>query len=186
MKLLDIVMIALGLSMDAFAVSIAAGTSSHMSGKRAAFRISFHFGLFQFFMPVIGWISGNAVERIIASVDHWIAFLLLTVVGGRMIKSAFQNREDSFKRDPSRGLTLIVLSLATSIDAFAVGMSLAILKVRIWFPSILIGIITGSLSLLGISMGNFLGRSFGKGMEILGGLILITIGIRILLSHLIL
>jgi putative Mn2+ efflux pump MntP len=182
---LDIVFIALGLAMDAFAVSIGAGSSNPIMGKRGAFRISFHFGLFQFLMPIIGWFLGMAIEEIISPIDHWIAFFLLSFVGGRMIKSGLYHGSGSFPSDPSRGLILVALSLATSIDALAVGVSFAMLRVKIWYPSILIGIITASLCLFGVSLGEHLGKNFGKRMEILGGSILIGTGIRILLSHMI-
>lgn len=185
MAFFDIVMIAVGLAMDACAVCVGAGTSGHLAHGRPAFRLWFHFGLFQFLMPVIGWFLGTAILPLIASVDHWVAFGLLAFVGSRMIRSGFDRDLPSHPHvDPSRGLTLVMLSIATSIDALAVGLSLAMLRVTIWYPSLLIGIITGALSYLGLRAGDRLGSIFGKRMEIAGGFILILIGLRILISHL--
>lgn len=180
----EILLIAVGLAMDAFAVSVAAGTSGLINGKRAYFRLSFHFGLFQAMMPVLGWAAGMTVAHLISSVAPWIAFFLLVFVGARMIVSAFQIDADTFRKDPSRGMSLVVLSVATSIDALAVGLSLAMISVDIWYPSVMIGIITAGLSVIGIRAGKFVGKRFGSRMELLGGIILIGIGLRILISHL--
>ncbi|MBN2499017.1 MAG: manganese efflux pump [Deltaproteobacteria bacterium] len=184
MGIVEIILVAAGLAMDAFAVSLAAGSLEEVRGGRAAFRLSFHFGLFQFLMPVIGWYAGTAVVAFIASVDHWVAFGLLAYVGGRMIGSGLNPDARSFRGDPSRGATLVILSLATSIDALAVGLSLAMVQVSIWYPSVVIGIVTAGLSLAGVRLGDRLGRVFGKRMEIAGGIVLLGIGARILLSHL--
>jgi putative Mn2+ efflux pump MntP len=184
MSFIEILMIAVGLAMDAFAVSLAAGTSGQAVGGRAAFRLSFHFGLFQFLMPVIGWFLGVRIAPLMASVDHWIAFGLLVFVGVRMIRAGFDPEGQTFTTDPSRGLTLVMLAIATSIDALAIGLSLAMLRVKIWYPSVVIGVVTSGLSLLGIRLGTQLGARFGKRMEIVGGAILNLIGLRILLSHL--
>lgn len=183
MDFVEVVFIAIGLAMDASAVSLVAAASGYTQSPRAAFRLSFHFGLFQFMMPVLGWILGRSVVDHISSVDHWIAFGLLTVIGVRMIRAGLKPKEPSLSQDPSRGFTLIILSIATSIDALAVGISLAMLEVNIWYPSVIIGIITAALSLLAIRLGNKLGMLFGQRMEIIGGSVLIAIGFRILLSH---
>ncbi len=180
----EIVLIACGLAMDAFAVSIAAGTSGRLSGKRAIFRLSFHFGLFQAMMPVIGWYMGIHIAALISAMDHWIAFALLLFVGLRMIIGGFETESETFTKDPSRGTSLVMLSVATSIDALAVGLSLAMLRINIWYPSAVIGIVTAALSVAGIHAGKTLGRKFGSRMEIIGGGILILIGCRILLTHL--
>jgi len=172
--------------MDAFAVSLAAAGSGRAAGGRAQFRLSFHFGLFQFLMPVIGWFLGRRLAGALAAVDHWIAFGLLAFVGARMILSAWKGGPDAPvpRGDPSRGLTLVALSVATSIDALAVGFSLALLHVEIWYPAAVIGVVTAALSFAGVRLGAFLGRAFGRGMEAAGGILLLLIGLRILLEHL--
>jgi len=180
----EIILLALALAIDAFTVALGAAASGCASGPRATFRISFHFGLFQFLMPVIGWLLGIEIVHYIAGLDHWVAFGLLGFVGSKMILSGLQQGLKSFKTDPSRGLTLIILCIATSIDALAVGLSLAVLKVNIWYPSVIIGLVTGFMALIGMWAGDLLGRRFGKSMEIIGGIILIIIGARILVSHL--
>lgn len=181
----EIIFIAIGLAMDAFAVSIAAATTGYINGPRPVFRLSFHFGFFQFFMPIIGWFIGIRLAEMIQSIDHWIAFFLLAFVGSRMVFSSLaQDSEPQLKHDPSRGKTLVMLSIATSIDALVIGFSLGMLQVRIWFPSVVIGIVTAAFSLLGILFGYHLGKRFGKRIETVGGIIIILIGLRILLSHL--
>ncbi len=184
MNLIEVLLIAVGLAMDAFAVSLGIGTTGHAKGLRPVFRLSFHFGLFQCLMPILGWLIGTRVEFLVSQVDHWIAFGLLAFVGSRMIRSGLDPNGETYERDPSRGRTLVMLALATSIDAMAVGLSLAMVGVEIISPSIVIGIVTGSLSLVGLGIGYKLGETFGKRMEIVGGLILIALGLRILLSHL--
>ena len=183
MATVEVLMIAIALAMDASAVSMAAGASGQARGGRAAFRLSFHFGLFQFMMPVIGWYLGSTVAPLITGVDHWLAFGLLAFVGGRMIRSGLSRNEESVPADPSRGFTLVTLSVATSIDALAIGLSLAMLGVKIWYPSVVIGVVTAGLSLLGLGLGTQLGTLVGKRMEIVGGLILVFIGVRLVLSH---
>lgn len=184
MNMLEIIMIAVGLAMDAFAVSIAAGTSGRLAGKRATFRLSFHFGLFQAMMPLIGWYAGSRIAHLISAFDHWVAFFLLLVVGGRMILAALSSETETFDKDPSRGLSLVMLSVATSIDALAVGLSLAMINTAIWYPCALIGLITAGLSVVGIRAGKYFGEKLGSRMELIGGVILIGIGVKILVSHL--
>ncbi len=184
MGLLEILLIAVGLALDAFAVSLVAGTLPQTHAPRPIFRLSFHFGLFQFLMPVVGWYAGSTVAHLISAWDHWVALGLLSVVGGRMIRSGLDRKVDSFSTDPSRGMTMVMLSVATSIDALAVGLSLAMLRVNVWYPAAVIGVVTASLSLVGVLAGHRLGVRFGKRMEVLGGIILILIGLRIVASHL--
>lgn len=184
MTLAEMILIAIGLAMDASAVSLAAAAAGFASDGRAVFRLSFHFGLFQFLMPVIGWYMGIRFVSIFESVDHWIAFFLLLFVGGRMIYESLDNTAEVRKQDPSRGITMVMLSVATSIDALAIGLSLAVLNVNIWKPAVLIGVITTGLSYLAIKLGKKAGIIFGKRMELVGGLVLIGIGTKILLSHL--
>ncbi|MBA2879806.1 putative Mn2+ efflux pump MntP [Desulfosalsimonas propionicica] len=183
MNIAEIILIALSLAMDAFAVSVAAGTAGRLH-PRAVFRLSFHFGLFQFMMPVLGWYAGSRVAHLVSAVDHWVAFGLLMFVGLRMIRGSLENPSEQIKKDPSRGLTLVVLSVATSIDALAVGFSLAMMNVGIWYPSIMIGVITSAMSLAGIRLGRVFGRRFGPRMEMTGGIILVAIGTRILIADL--
>jgi manganese efflux pump family protein len=184
MSFVEVLFIALGLAMDAFAVCLGAGTTGHITGPRPVFRLAFHFGLFQALMPILGWLLGSTVQRWIAPFDHWIAFVLLAFVGVRMIRSGLDADAEAQAADPSRGATLIMLSVATSIDALAVGLSLAVLSVGIIYPAIVIGIVAAAMSLLGIFLGGRLGKAFGKRMEIVGGLILIGIGVRVVISHL--
>jgi manganese efflux pump family protein len=184
MNILEIILIALGLAMDAFAVSIAAGTSGRLRGKRGVFRLSFHFGLFQAMMPFIGWFAGIHIAHLIRAVDHWVAFGLLLFVGLRMIIASFHADSEIFRTDPSKGFSLIMLSVATSIDALAVGLSLAMIQINIWYPCAVIGIITASLSVIGIIAGKSLGQKLRLRMEFFGGMILILIGVRILISNL--
>ena len=184
MDFFAILLIAIGLAMDAFAVSLGIGTTERSTNPRARFRLAFHFGLFQFLMPIIGWVAGSTVSRWIAPIDHWIAFVLLAYVGVNMIRSGLNPEKESYVRDPSRGRTLVDLAVATSIDALAVGLSLAMLNVAIITPSIVIGVVTYSLSMVGLFAGNKLGEKFGKRMEVLGGIILIGIGLRVVITHL--
>ena len=186
MDTIEIVFIAIGLAMDAFAVALGVGSSRYGMGARPAFRISFHFGLFQFLMPIIGWYIGYTIVSLIQAYDHWVAFALLAYVGGKMIRSGLRSEEEVRESagDPTTGMTLVILSVATSIDALAVGLSLAMVDVSIWYPSTVIGVITGILSLIGLQLGHVLGKKFGKRMEIVGGIILCIIGIRIVIAHL--
>lgn len=181
---LEITLIAIGLAMDAAAVSIAAAAAGYANQRRQVFRLAFHFGLFQAFMPLLGWLAGSTVVAYMEHWDHWIAFTLLAIVGGHMIYSGLQKDEARIIRDPTRGWILVTLSLATSIDALAVGLSLSMLNTGILLPCLLIGLITSGLSVLAIRLGRSAGAMLGQKVEILGGLILIGIGLRILISHL--
>ncbi len=170
--------------MDAFAVSAAIAASLPQVTGRHTFRLAFHFGLFQFLMPVIGWAGGAAVARRLAVVDHWIAFGLLLILGGRMIWGSFSHDDARPQRDPTRGLSLIGLAVATSIDALAVGLSLGLLDVAIWIPSAVIGVVALVLTAVGVVLGKRVGPRLGHWAERVGGLVLIGIGLRILLQHL--
>lgn len=179
----EIIFIAIGLAMDATAVSLSAAAAGYANNARARFRLAFHFGLFQFGMPIIGWLLGSTFAHYIKVYDHWVAFLLLGIVGGRMIQAGLHPEASTLKTDPTRGMTLVTLSLATSIDALAVGLSLAMLNISLWSAAILIGVITALMSLLAIGIGSRTSRHLGPRAEILGGLILIFIGLRILITH---
>ena len=183
MPLIEIFVIAVGLAMDAFAVSLAAGAGRFVRSPRSALRLSFHLGLFQFLMPVVGWFLGTRLEPVMRNVDHWIAFALLSFVGGKMILESFSKDTDGAGTNPSKGLTLVGLSIATSIDALAVGISLAVLDVAIWYPSVIIGFLTACLSVIGIAIGKRMGNRFGQRAEFFGGILLVFIGIRILIEH---
>jgi len=179
----EILGLAFALSMDAFSVSMAVAAGPRL--PRQTFRLSFHFGLFQFFMPLIGGFLGGALVDLVGAWDHWIALALLVVVGGRMVRGGLDpHREDAPRRDPSTGWSLIALSVATSIDALAVGFGLGLLAVPLWIPCLTIGLITAALSLVAIRMGRVLGERFGPRMEIVGGVILMVIGLNIVVSHL--
>ena len=184
MDLITILLIALGLAMDCFAVSLGIGTSPVEKDARTVFRITFHFGLFQGLMTFLGWLAGSSVVNLISRFDHWIAFILLAWVGVRMIRESLSKTEEDNPCNPSRGKTLVMLSVATSIDALAVGLSLAFVDGSILVSSLVIGITSLLLSLFGLFIGGKLGCKFGKRMELIGGLVLIGIGIRVLLSHL--
>jgi putative Mn2+ efflux pump MntP len=180
-----ILLIAIGLAMDCFAVSLGVGTAGTAVGFRPTFRLFFHFGLFQAGMTLIGWLAGKTVVNYVSSLDHWVAFGLLLFVGVRMIRGGLRKAgEEPSIPDPSRGLTLVMLSIATSIDALAVGLSLAFLSVNVLWAALLIGGVSALLSLAGLLLGNQLGLRFGKSMEVLGGVILIGIGLRVLITHL--
>jgi len=184
--------IAVALAMDAFAVSISISALLKDVQPRQTFRLSFHFGLFQALMPVLGWYTGNLVGQWFLAYDHWIAFFILWAIGGKIVYQslfAIEKQEEGInkeqkKNDPTRGLSLIMLSIATSIDAYAVGLSFAFIGVSIWFPSFWIGITAGFLTLVGMQLGSYVGKKFGKSMEILGAILLFIIGIKILFDHL--
>ena len=187
MSLFVILGIAVGLAMDTLAVAVA--TSVMLGGvtRRQVFRFSFHFGLFQALMPTLGWMAGTSVVGYIQDYDHWIAFGLLAFIGGKAVYEALTGKEkerEAEKSDPTRGLSLIILSTATSIDALAVGLSFAMLQVRIWYPVAVIGVVTAAITCFGMLVGSRLGARFGHRVEVFGGLILIGIGLKILIQHL--
>jgi putative Mn2+ efflux pump MntP len=187
MDILSVIGIGIGLSMDAFAVSITSGFVSKKLKTYQAVRMALFFGAFQFLMPVIGWIAGLTIRNFIVSFDHWLAFGLLAVIGGKMIYESFEIEKvesGSEKTDPMSIPSLFILAIATSIDALAVGLSLSFIKVSILFPSIIIGVITFSISLAGVYIGKKFGHLFEKKMELVGGIVLIGIGLKILLEHL--
>jgi putative Mn2+ efflux pump MntP len=170
--------------MDAFAVSVVGGAGGQLRQPRPAARLAFHLGLFQALMPILGWFLGAQVVRYVGGLAGWIAFALLATIGGRMIVSAVGRGDDDpvDGPDPSRGWTMVGLSVATSIDAMAVGVSLAMLGVAIWLPSLVIGLITAVISLVGIVLGDRVGRRWGPKVELLGGALLVLIGLRVLVG----
>ena len=182
MGLLELLLIAVGLSMDAFAVSVCKGLSVQKIRLRHALLAGLYFGGFQFLMPVIGWLLGVRFEHLIQSVDHWIAFGLLSVIGLSMIRESRGKSEEL--NDDFGFRTMLLLAVATSIDALAVGVTFAFLQVSILPAAGLIGVITFLLSALGIRIGSVFGARFRSGAELAGGVILILIGLKILLEHL--
>jgi len=186
MDVVSILLIAIGLGVDAFSVAVATGVLLGRPSGAAVFRMSFTFGFSQFAMPLLGWSAGRTISRPIESFDHWVAFGLLLVVGGKMIVEAF--REGGSDRapaaDPTRGWTLPMLAVATSIDALAVGLSLALLDAAILYPSIMIGVAAFAMTWAGMAFGGRIGSWLGRKVEIAGGLILIGIGVKILIDHL--
>ncbi len=184
-ELLTIIVIAIGLAMDAFAVSIAAGGACKDMKIRHGIRMAIFFGAFQAVMPLVGWLAGLGLKDMIADYDHWVAFGLLAAVGGKMIFESFKlNPKGSTPANPANITTLLILSVATSIDALAVGVTLAVIIENIFIAVAMIGIITFALSYAGYRIGQKMGHFFEKKIEILGGVILIAIGIKILITHL--
>jgi len=182
MDLPTLVAIAVALGIDAFAVSLSAGAYLVPADARQTFRLSFHFGLFQFLMPILGWLAAAELADIIKDYDHWVAFGLLALIGGKMIAESFQESR-ALKKDVSRGWSLVALSVATSIDALAVGFSLSLIGARIIFPAILIGIVASLMSLLGVRLGERVSGMCERRVEFVGGAVLILIGLRIVLEH---
>lgn len=182
MSFVELFLIAVGLSMDAFAVSVCKGLSVQRLETKHAAIVGAYFGGFQFLMPVIGYLLGARFESLITNIDHWVAFGLLLIIGGNMIKESFGEAE---KLNDDFGVkTMVLLAVATSIDALAVGITFAFLQVRIVPASALIGVTTFCLSALGIYIGNKFGEKYKSKAELAGGIILILIGIKILLEHL--
>ena len=169
--------------MDALAVAMVVGVTLREVTPRHTFRLAFHFGLFQALMPVIGWAAGTAVYRYIAAADHWVAFGLLTFIGAKMIYEARRFGPIEKETDPLNVYVLFGLSIATSIDALAVGLSLSFIASAIIVPVIIIGIVTFVLSFLGVYIGDHFGHFFEKKIEAAGGIILIAIGVKILIEH---
>ena len=184
MDVLSILLISVGLAMDSFTVSICGGMTMNPIRIRHALRIAAFFGLFQALMPVIGWLGGLGFQGLIASYDHWVAFGLLAFIGGKMIYEASKGDSCARELDIAGIPLLLVLSLATSIDALAAGLSFAFLGVSIIVPVIVIGLITAALSLGGVFLGKRYGSLFQSRAQIMGGLILIGIGTKILIEHL--
>jgi len=176
--------IAIGLAMDAFAVSVGAGMALETVSGRERLKVALYFGVFQGCMPVIGWLAGQSVRRYITSWDHWVAFGLLMAIGLKMLLDPLRKKRLPAPEDVLKTGRMLLLSLATSMDALAVGVSFAMLGVEIWAAAILIGIVTGVLCAVGIEIGEHAGAHLGKSAEIAGGAVLCFIGAKILLEHL--
>lgn len=185
MDIITLIGIGIGLSMDALAIAITNGAAIKHCQFKHAFLIAFAFGFAQFLMPLLGWSLGSAFLQALQAYDHWIAFFLLLAIGGKMLHESGQlNDNDEFK-SCMHIPTLIAMSVATSIDALAVGFSFACLKIQIVLPVIVIGLTTFTICLVGVYVGKAVGHFLEKKLEIVGGLVLIGIGLRILIEHLI-
>ncbi len=182
MGFIELLLIAVGLSMDAFAVSVCKGLSVKKVGVKHAALAGLYFGGFQFLMPVIGYLLGFRFESVIESIDHWVAFVLLAFIGGNMIKESFGKAEEL--NDDFGVKTMLLMAIATSIDALAVGITFAFLEVQILPAAGLIGVTTFLLSFVGIYIGNAFGTRYKSRAELAGGIILVVIGVKILLEHL--
>ena len=183
MELFEIILIGIGLAMDAFAVSICKGLSMQKINLKNSIIIALYFGLFQAIMPALGFFLGSAFSTFVVQVDHWIAFILLAIIGGNMIKES-KDDELEKKNDKVNFKTMSILALATSIDAFAIGVTFAFFEVNLIISITIIGLITFILSFLGVIIGNRFGDKFQNKAELVGGIILIIIGLKILLEHL--
>jgi len=186
MQLLTILSFAVALAMDAFAVAIATGANLKYISFRQAFRLSWHFGLFQALMLIIGWWLGTSVQRYVEAYAHWLAFVLLALVGSNMLREAVkadaEETKDHVSKDSTKGMRLVILSTATSIDAMAVGLSMSMVNVSIFLPAIIIGIVAVGFTIVGIHLGERVARLAWLSMsaEIIGGLVLWLIGLNIL------
>lgn len=183
MKLFEIIVIAIGLAMDAFAVSVCKGLSMKKIEWKKAIIIAVYFGVFQAIMPVFGYFLGSSFSVFVQKVDHWIAFILLSIIGVNMIKESTDDEVEK-RNDNVDFKTMVVLAIATSIDALAVGVTFAFFEVNILIAISIIGIITFILSIFGVIIGNKFGDKFQNKAELAGGIILIIIGVKILLEHL--
>ncbi len=186
MHIITILGIAVALAMDAFAVAIATGVNLKQVSFRQTFRLSWHFGLFQSLMPIIGWGLGVSIEDYVAAYAHWVAFIMLALVGTNMLKEAIFTESDENeaapRKDSTKGMTMVMLSIATSIDALAVGLSMSMLRVSIAYPAVIIGIVAGLFTIAGLHLGKRVARLtwLSTWAEILGGLVLWIIGLNIL------
>jgi putative Mn2+ efflux pump MntP len=185
MTLLEIIIIAFGLSMDAFAVSITLGLSVEKPKIKEMLLPGLYFGFFQAFMPVIGYFSSIYFADKIKEFDHWIAFILLGIIGGKMIKDSFSKEEEKVNQNAFQFIKMIVLAVATSIDALVIGITFAVFKVNILLAVIITGSITFFVSIVGVKLGNIFGLRFKTKAEFIGGAVLILLGIKILIEHLI-
>ena len=185
MKFFEIILIAIGLSMDAFAVSITSGVTINNLKVKHALKIAAFFGIFQAVMPLIGYLAGISLNKYITSYDHWIAFILLAFIGGKMIYEGFQIEKCEMNKDCLNSVTLLVLAIATSIDALAVGVVFSSLSISVLMPVAIIGLTTFVVCFAGVYIGDKFGSFFEKKMELIGGAVLILIGIKILVEHLI-
>ena len=185
MDLISIFIIAISLSIDSFAASVVLGSNSNKILLLNVIKVAFIMGFFQASMPLIGWGIGDKFKYLIESFDHWIAFILLLLVGGKMIYESINNKNESDSNfQISNFYVLVTLGISTSIDALVVGIGFGILKVQIYTPVIIIGIVTFLFSTIGVIIGKKVGAKFGSKFEIIGGIVLILLGTKILIEHL--
>jgi putative Mn2+ efflux pump MntP len=186
MSIVFILGIAVALAMDCFAITLGLACGARGLTMKQAVRMAAYFGGFQFLMPVAGWFAGDRLLALIKDFDHWIAFGLLALIGGRMIYESFRMSEEekACRPDQTQGTRLLVLALATSIDALAVGLSLGVIRTSILYPAVVIGATSFALTVAGAKLGPVLGRIVGRRAELIGGLILFGIGAKILFEHL--
>lgn len=178
MPVWQLLLVAIGLGMDAFSVALAVGTTG--AGFHRTFRLSWHFGMFQFFMPILGWLAGQRMLALIRAWDHWVAFGLLAAVGVHMVISSFKPGAERPKRDPTRGWSLVMLSVATSIDAFGVGIGMGVLGLSVMLPCAIIGVVAALMTLVGMQLGSRVSRRFGRRAETAGGILLIALAMKLL------
>lgn len=183
MQIIELIILSIGLAMDAFSVSICKGLSITKIKTKDAIIVGLYFGIFQALMPIIGYLLGMNFYDKITNIDHWIAFVLLSCIGINMIREAILNKEE-IKDDSLNMKNMLVLSIATSIDALAAGITFAFLNVNILMSVIIIGVITFLISTIGVIVGNIFGNKYEKKAQIFGGVILIILGFKILLEHL--
>ena len=184
MKLVEIILIAVGLSMDAFAVSITLGLSVEKPRVREIIIPGVYFGFFQALMPIIGYFAGTYFAAKIQEFDHWVAFILLGIIGGNMIRESLSKNEEEANENSFQFIKMLVLAIATSIDALAVGVTFAFFKINIFIAAIIIGSITCVISMAGVKIGNIFGTKFKSKAEFIGGAVLVLLGIKIVIEHL--
>ena len=181
----ELIGISVGLGMDAFAVAVAASIVLGAVNRRQTVRLAFHFGLFQALMPILGWAATLAFADAVTGWSHWVAFALLALIGGRALVEGLRGGDEPLgPGDPSKGLRMVTLSVAVSIDALAAGVSFAMLGIVVWGPAAMIGVTTAAMTLVGLALGVRLGAALGHRSAIVGGLILMGIGVKILMQGL--
>jgi len=184
MNLVEILILSVGLAMDAFAVAIACGFIMKRPKISHAFKIALFFGVFQSAMPLLGWALARSFRELAQGFDHWIAFALLFFIGGKMIFEGFKPKDEQLEINPLQISTLLILSVATSIDALAAGISFSFLRITMLLPVIVIGLVTFAFSFAGVKIGSKIGHYLEHKVKILGGLVLIGLGVKVLAEHL--
>ncbi|WP_461245748.1 manganese efflux pump MntP [Treponema sp. R6D11] len=184
MKLFEIILIAIGLSMDAFAVSITLGLSVEKPRFKEIITPGVFFGFFQALMPITGYFAGTYFAGKIQKFEHWVAFILLGIIGGNMIRESLSKKEEEANKDSFQFIKMLALAIATSIDALAIGVTFAFFKINIFMAAIIIGSITFIISMAGVKIGNLFGTRYKSKAEFIGGAVLVLLGIKIVIEHL--